>query len=190
MRCISCQSLSLKIICTSCQEKLLKPSLHQRELTKDFSVYSFYKYDEVSELINTKYQFYGDRVYNILASLSFKKFAKNFEYENLIDAIAVDDHTRHNFSHTAILVKHLKSKSIIPKYDVLKAQNHVKYAGKDLEFRKSNKRNFFYKGKQNSQVILVDDIITTGSTLLEAKETLEENNCEVLFALCISDANI
>ena len=190
MRCITCHNLSLKIICISCQEQLLKPSLHQRELTKDFSVYSFYKYDEVSDLLNTKYEFYGDRVYNILASLSFSKFAENFQFENHINAIGIDDHTRDNFSHTAILVKHLKSQNIIPKYNLLKAQNHVKYAGKDLEFRKNNKRNFLYKGKQNSQVILVDDIITTGSTLLEAKETLEENNCEVLFALCISDANI
>jgi competence protein ComFC len=153
-------------------------------------VYSFYKYEEVHDLLNSKYEFHGDRIYNILASLSFAKFAKNFEYENTITAIAIDDHTRHDFSHTAILIKHLKSKYIIPKYDLLKAQNQLKYAGKDLLFRKKNKRNFLYKGKKNNQVILVDDIITTGSTLLEAKEILEKNNCEVLFALSISDANI
>ena len=39
-------------------------------------------------------------------------------------------------------------------------------------------------------MILVDDLITTGSTILEAKEVLEKNNCEVLFALSISDASI
>jgi competence protein ComFC len=180
----------LKIICKDCQEKLLIPSFYKRELTKDFFVYSFYKFDEVKDLINTKYEFYGDKVYTILSSLSLGKFAQNFTFENKVVAIGVDDHTRHEFSHTAILAKSLKSKYIDPQFNLLKAQNKVKYAGKDLDFRKKNKRDFLYKGKQNIQVILVDDLITTGRTILEAKEILEKNNCEVLFALSISDANI
>lgn len=190
MRCITCQSFSLKIICKDCQEKLLVPSFYKRELSKDFFVYSFYKFDEVKDLINTKYEFYGDKVYTELSSLSFKKFALNFTFKNEVFAIGIDDHTRHEFSHTAVLTKSLKSKFIIPKYNLLKAQNKVKYAGRNLEFRKNNKRNFCYKGNPNIQVILVDDLITTGSTILEAKEILEKNNCEVLFALTISDANI
>jgi len=190
MRCLTCQSFSFKIICKSCQRKLLIPSFYKRELTKGFFVYSFYKFDEVKDLINTKYEFYGDKVYDILSTLAFKKFAQNFTFENEVFAIGIDDHTRHEFSQTAILTKFLKSKYIIPQFNLLKAQNKVKYAGKDLEFRKKNKRNFVYKGKQNIQVILVDDLITTGSTILEAKQTLEKNNCEVLFALSISDANI
>ena len=189
MRCISCQLISWSIICTECQNKLLSPSFYKREVEKNFFVYSFYKFDEVQDFINTKYEFYGDKVFDILASLSLQKFAQNFSYENSVIAIPIDDHVRHDFSHTAILAKHLKSKYIYPQYDLLKAQNKVKYAGKDLEFRKNNKRNFLYKGTQNNQVILVDDIITTGSTILEAKEIIEKNNCEVLFGLSISDAN-
>ena len=190
MRCITCQSFSFKIICKDCQEKLLLPSFYKRELKKDFFVYSFYKFDEVKDLLNTKYEFYGDKVYTVLSSLTLKKFALNFIFENDVVAIGIDDHTRHEFSHTAILAKSLKSKNITPKFNLLKAQNKVKYAGKDLKFRKNNKRDFVYKGKQNIQVILVDDLITTGSTILEAKEVLEKNNCEVLFALTISDVNI
>ena len=190
MRCMTCHLLSFKIICNKCQEKFLNSSFYKRELTKDFFFFFFYKFDEVQDFINTKYEFYGDRVYNIIAKLSFTKFAQNFTYENEIIAIGIDDHTRDNFSHTAILTKSLKSKFIIPKYNLLKASNRVKYAGKDLEYRKNNKRDFFYKGKQNIQVILIDDVVTTGSTILEAKEILEKHNCEVLFALSISDANI
>lgn len=190
MRCITCQSFSFKIICEECQEKLLIPSFYKRELTKDFFVYSFYKFDEVKELINTKYELYGDKVYSILSSLSLGKFAQNFTFKNEIYAIGIDDHTRHEFSHTAILAKSLNSKYIVPKFNLLKSQNKVKYAGRDLNFRKKNKRDFIYNGKQNIKVILVDDLITTGSTILEAKEILEQNNCEVLFALTISDVNM
>ena len=188
MRCISCENLSWKIICKTCQNNLLQSSFNKRELKKDFFVYSFYKFDDVKELLNTKYEFYGDKVLNILATLSFKKFGSNFEFNSQVYAISIDDHARHEFSQTAILAKYLKSQNIIPIYNKLKATNIVKYAGKGLEFRKKNKRKFKYSGDKNIQVILVDDLVTTGSTILEAKKILEQNGCEVLFALTLSDA--
>lgn len=190
MRCLSCQNLSFKIICKNCQDKLLSPSFYKRELQKDFYIYSFYKYDDISDFLNSKYHFFGDRIFKIFADLSFKKFALNFEFNEMVYAICVDDHTRHQFSHTAILSKALKSKNIKPIYNTLKAKNIVKYAGRDLEYRKKNKRDFKYSGKEGIKVILVDDIITTGSTILEAKECLEKKGCEILFALTISDAQL
>jgi competence protein ComFC len=188
MRCIACEKLSYQMICKSCQENYFVPVFNKRELSKDFFVYSFYEYDAVKEFLNSKYEFYGDRIYNILGSLSFAKFAKNFEFIEIVDALAIDDHTRHDFSHTAILTKHLKSKYIMPKINLLKAKNEIKYAGKTLKFRKENPRDFVYSGLKNKNIILVDDIITTGTTLLEAKKVLENVGCKVLFALTLSDA--
>jgi competence protein ComFC len=88
------------------------------------------------------------------------------------------------------LNKHLSSLQIKPLYNVLKATNIVKYAGKDLKFRQNNKRDFKYTGLKNIKIILVDDLITTGLTILEAKKCLERYGCEVLFALTLSDAKI
>ncbi len=190
MRCISCEKLSWSIICKTCQDNLLIPQFHKRELEKDFFVYSFYGYEDIKKLLNTKYEFYGDKIFNILAKLAFNKFAVNFEFEEQIIAIPIDDHVRHQFSQSAILTKHLKSKFITPKYATLKATNIVKYAGKDLKFRQKHKRKFIYSGKQNLKIILVDDLVTSGLTILEAKETLEQNGCEILFALTLSDAKI
>lgn len=188
MRCFTCQSLSIQAICKDCQENFLSSSFYKRELTKDFFVYSFYKFDEIKELINSKYQFYGDRIFKILSELSMKKFTENFTFTNVVFAIPIDDHTFHQFSQTAILTKYLQSDFIKPVFNTLKATNRVKYAGKDLEFRKKNKRKFIYTGKNNIQVILIDDLVTTGLTILEAKECLEKNGCEVLFSLTLSDA--
>jgi len=190
MNCISCGALSWKIICKNCQDRLLKPYFHQRELEKDFFVYSFYAYDDIKTLLNTKYNFYGDKIFNILGKLSFKEFASNFEFNEKITAIPIDDHTRHQFSQTAILVQHLKSKFIQPVFSKLKATNIIKYAGQDLSFRQKHKRKFKYGGAKNIKVILVDDLVTTGLTILEAKEVLEQNNCEVLFAITLSDARV
>ncbi|WP_141051670.1 ComF family protein [Aliarcobacter cryaerophilus] len=185
MKCTSCDKLSLQIICKTCQTTLLAPNFYKKELEKDFFIYSFYDYKDLEDLIQSKYHFYGDRVFNILAKLSFKKFADNFEFTHPILALPIDDHTRHDFSQTAILAKHLKSAFIKPVFNTLKATNRVIYAGKNLEFRQKNPRNFIYSGETNCDVILVDDVITTGTTILEAKKLLKKQGVNVLFAITL-----
>jgi len=185
MICLTCKNLSFKIICKTCQAKLLTPNFYKKEIEKDFFVYSFYEYKDLEDLIQSKYYFYGDRVFNTLAKLSFKKFATNFKFDYPILAIPIDDHTRHDFSQTAILTKELKSKNITPIYNTLKATNIVKYAGKDLEYRQKNPRKFIYSGEKNCNVILIDDVLTTGTTLLEAKKVLKKHKINVLFALTL-----
>lgn len=190
MRCLICESISFKIICSSCQNRLLQLSFNKREVEKNFYNYSFYSFKELEDLILSKYYFYGDRVFNILAKLSFYKFASNFTFSEKVYAIGIDDHTRHNFSHTALLAKSLKSEFIEPRFDVLKATNIVKYAGKDLSFREKNPRKFKINSFRDKKVILVDDLITTGLTILEARRALKRVNCEVLFSLTLADAKI
>lgn len=190
MRCITCEKISLNIICKKCQNKLLTPSFNKRELQKGFYNYSFYSFSEIEDLINSKYYFYGDKIFNILAKLAFSKFTENFFYDENIIALPIDDHTRHNFSHTAILAKHLKSSVIKPKFNCLKAQNIVKYAGKDLEFRQKNPRKFKICNIPNKNIILCDDLVTSGSTILEAKKILNKKNNKVLFSLTLADAKI
>lgn len=187
MKCLSCEQFSISIICKTCQDNLLVPSFYKRELEQGFYNYSFYSFSEIEDLITSKYYFHGDRVYEILAKLSFKKFAESFIFDELVYSIGIDEHTRHEFSQTAILSRHLKSKYIKPLYSQLRASNIVKYAGHDLEFRQKNKRRFKTK-LSNKKIILVDDLITTGTTILEAKKTLEKKNNEVLFSLTLADA--
>ncbi|RXJ66985.1 phosphoribosyltransferase [Halarcobacter ebronensis] len=189
MKCLSCEQLSFSIICKKCQANLLQPSFYKRELEPNFFNYSFYGFSEIEEFLTSKYYFHGDRVYNILAKLSFKKFASNFSFDEVVYSIGIDEHTRHDFSQTAILSHHLKSKFIKPLYGRLKATNIIKYAGKDLEFRQKNKRKF-KTTLENKKIILVDDLVTTGTTILEAKKVLEKKGNKVLFSLTLADAKI
>jgi len=188
MRCITCEQWSFQIICKSCQTTLLQPTLNKRQLDEDFFVYSFYSYEELQDLLNTKYEFFGDKVFNILAQLSFEKFSSNFNYHDKVISIPIDDHTRHEFSQSAILAKHTKSKIITPIYSTLKATNKIKYAGKNLDFRQKNPRRFKYTGNNEIKVILIDDLVTTGLTLREARKKLLKFKCETLFALTLCDA--
>ncbi len=122
-----------------------------------------------------------------MAKNSFSIFAKNFEFDKKIFAIAIDDNVDKNFSHSAILTKELKSKFITPLYAKLRARNKIQYAGKSKSFREKNPRNFKYSGEREIDVILVDDVITYGITLNEAKKTLNKHNVNVLFALTLAN---
>ena len=132
-----------------------------------------------------KYHPFGSRIFEILAKNSFKKFAE--VYTEKIYSIGIDDNTKKGYSHTAILNHALKSQSITPLYKKLIAKNNITYAGKDLEFRLNNPRDFIYMGEKNIDVILVDDVVTTGTTLNEAKEILKKYDVNISFCLVLVD---
>jgi competence protein ComFC len=101
--------------------------------------------------------------------------------------VGIDEYVKSGYSHVALLTRAMNTKSAIILHSALMAQNRVNYSGKDLQFRLENPRDFLYKGKSNIDVILVDDIITTGITLQEAQKVLLSHGVNVLFALTLAD---
>jgi len=188
MRCMVCESLSLKHICKTCQNEFLSPSFYERKLLGKIPVYSFYKYQDIESLLLTKHTNLGYYIYTILAQNSFKPFSENFEFAHKIASLGIDDHTRNGYSHTAILNKQLKSSVIRPIYAKLRAKNSVSYSGKDYQYRLLNPRDFNINRFKEQDVVLVDDIITTGLTLTQAVQALEKGGKNVLFCLTLADA--
>jgi len=185
--CIVCNSFSLRHICRNCLEGALAPSLFTREV-EGLKVFSFYKYSEISSLIHYKHKLAGSFILRQLANNSFKKFAQNFEYDCKISAIPIDDNTKSGYSHSAVLANAIKSNIFTPEYKSMRAKNGVVYAGQTLEFRRNNPRDFDFKGAEHKDIVLVDDIVTTGTTLLEAKACAEKAGYDVLFAVTLADA--
>ena len=190
MKCMMCENLSLTHICSSCQELFLTPSIYKRKIYNNIEVISFYKYSEIKKLLHTKHTDLGFYIYSILAKNSLAKFADDFEFCNPITSIAIDDNILSGYSHTALLNRELESKYIKPIHSKLRANNSISYSGKSKEFRLLNPRNFELKNFQERELILVDDIITTGSTLTQAIQTIEQNKKEVLFCLTLADASL
>ncbi|MEA1983008.1 MAG: phosphoribosyltransferase family protein [Campylobacterota bacterium] len=185
-----CENLSLTHICQHCQETFLSPSLYKRQLSNGITVISFYKYSEIKELLHTKYTDLGYHIYKILAQLSFKKFADEFETDEELVSIGIDDSVKSGYSHTAILNHSMKSQYIKPLYSKLRATNPISYSGKSLEYRKDNPRNFQLTKFTAKNIILVDDIITTGTTLEQAVKILYESDKHVLLCLTLADARL
>ncbi len=188
-RCILCKRLSYPIICSTCQNSLLVPSIQSRTIPHDHLVYSFYRYNEIESLLKTKYSYLGSYIYSILAKNSLFLFAQKFQFTNHVYVIGIDDIIKYGYSHTAILAKSMKTDTLKPIFGVMRAKNSIRYAGKSLDFRLKNPREFNYRFQKGIDVILVDDIITTGTTLREAKLILEKHSVNVLFSLTIADAN-
>ena len=179
-KCIVCKNISFDLICKKCQKDFLKPEVRIKD-----DVVSFYNYEEIEWLIKYKYHKFGNFIFNILAKNSFAVFAKEIKEHFFV--IPIDDRINKGFSHTAILANSMKSNYLTPLFNTLHSTNNIKYAGKSLEFRLNNPRNFKYNGPENIDVILVDDIKTTGTTLNEAKDTLKKEGVSVYLSIVLAD---
>jgi len=187
MRCYSCHKLSFHTFCKTCQKNLLQPTVFKRTFGS-LEVYSFYKYQNIEDLLLTKHTPQGFILYKALAKLSFEPFIKTFmENDNReVFVVGIDENVKSGYAHVALLTHEMKAKNVKVQHAKLMARNLESYSGKTLQFRLENPRDFVYKGKKGVEVILVDDIVTTGTTLLEAAKVLKQNGVEVLFALTLA----
>jgi len=189
MRCLSCHKLTLDTFCKRCKEKLLKPSVSKRKFGT-LDVYSFFKYQNIEDLLLTKHTPQGYIVYRSLAKQTFRPFIQKFLQEDSrkVYIIGVDEVVKSGYSHVSLLTHEMSHKRSEVLYAKLISTNSVTYAGKSLQYRLENPRRFQYSGLLNINAILVDDIVTTGITLQEAKKILIESGVNVLFAITLADA--
>jgi len=187
MRCFSCAKFSIEILCPMCLKQFFATQTHTQTIGT-LDVISFYKYSTIESLLLTKHKPEGYRIYKALGNMLLKPFADEFteNIENKVYVVGVDEDVKSGYAHVSLLTHAMKTEKIIPLYASLMAQNRVNYSGKTLQFRMENPRNFNYTGKKNIDVILVDDIITTGITLQEAQKVLMQHGVTVLFALTLA----
>lgn len=188
MRCILCEKLSLKIICTLCQNRFISPKIHIR-LIEDIKVYSFYSFDSIQFLLHSKYYAIGSRIHTILAKQAAKCFQDSRPdlLQKDVYSLGIDSPLYSAYSHTAITL-HAFRKIFTPIYGELKAQNPVKYAGKPKDFRRKNPKNFLYQSG-NINCVVFDDIITTGTSMLEARDVISKGGGNFLYGITLCDSS-
>ncbi len=188
MRCYSCAKLSFSILCEACKKQLFIPHVKTRK-TGTLDVISFYHYSTLEPLLLTKHKPEGYRIYKALGEMILKPFiAEYIEHDDGdVYIVGIDEDVKSGYSHVACLTHAMRTKNTIPQFASLMARNRVNYSGKPLQFRLDHPRDFVYTGKKGIDVILVDDIITTGITLQEAQKVLTQNGVNVLFALTLAN---
>jgi len=184
MRCHSCRRLSFLPICRECRRLYLQPDPAIRILPSGLKVLSFYRYEELEPFLLSKHYPHGWLIYRILAAEAFVAL----ERTGTLYVIAVDDDASGGYSHTALLAQAMKRWGYRPIPGALRAKNPVSYAGQPKAFRMANPRRFRYRGPNSIEAVLVDDIITTGLTLLEAQSALISCGVEVAGAVVLADA--
>lgn len=189
MRCYACHKLNWEVICDHCKQTLFVPTITTRQIGT-LDVISFYKYDAIASLLHTKHKPEGYRIYKKLSQMTLRPFIQEFAegLEEKVYIVGIDEHVKSGYSHTALLTRAMKTPKSKPLHASLLAKNRISYSGKDLQYRLQHSRDFRYTGKKGIDVILVDDIITTGVTLQEAQSVLLQHGVNVLFALTLADA--
>ena len=174
-RCLFCSNFTFSPICSHCLKELKTPPKFCRE----GNYFYFFRYEEIEPVLKLKYTSLGSWGLAQLASVTFKLFPP---LPFPVYSIPIDPIPHRGFSHTAVLAKALPFKPIFG----LVAQNRVSYAGKSRRFREENPRKFLYRGKRGIKGVVVDDLITTGTTFKEAVEVLERGEVEVLFGIFLA----
>ena len=93
------------------------------------------------------------------------------------------------FDHTKMLVKHLARKYHVGIDPVLIRNNNTTQVGADEQTRKAQSETAYITRKEidlNKVYILVDDVWTTGSSMLEAAKRLQERGITNIGAMIIA----
>jgi len=186
MRCQLCLNLSWQPLCKNCLKTILTPAPNKRVLEDGLVVYSVYSYKDIKNLLHTKHTYHGAKIFAQLTKYALLPLVKTFTCRDIY-SLPIDDHTRSGYSHSAVIAHELREQ-ISPLYKKLRAKNQIKYSGKSLHKRVENRRDFALTCKENLDVVLIDDIVTTGTTLKEANATCRAKNIRVAFAITLADA--
>jgi len=185
MRCQLCLNISWHPLCKNCLNTVLIPTPNKRILENGLIVYSAYNYKDIKNLLHSKHTYQGAKIFAQLTKYALLPLVKTFTCKDIF-SLPIDDHTRSGYSHSAVIAHELRS-TVKPLYKKLRAKNHKRYSGQTLHVRTQNRRDFSLTCKENLNVILIDDIVTTGNTLSEAALICKEKNINVLFALTLAN---
>ena len=191
MRCFSCRSWSFQPICRHCLEASFVPKVQRRQVGT-LDVYSFFPYEQIEPLLLTKHKPEGWRIYRFLAKRFVRPFLQTFAQglSSDVHILGIDERPKGGYAHVAVLTHALRGiDHLSVRHGMLRATHHVSYAGQSLAYRLAHPRGFTYRGEGGIEAIIIDDIVTTGTTLQEAYMTLQIHDVNVLFALTLADAN-
>lgn len=200
--CFSFLSFDAKNLCLVCRKPSFQSFTHpncKNRLSIDgsFSTLSYNK--TVKKLIyNFKYSPYVRDLSSFITDLVYENLIQNEEFNLLLKRnkwiiapipLSSGKFKKRGYNQSEILSIELSKKLEIEKMDILKrVKNTRSQVGLSLKERKENIRDAFLviKDIKSKNIFLVDDVVTTGSTLLEATKVLKKSGAGKVFAITLA----
>ena len=172
MRCIYCdkeiekQSLYSVFVCqdklcVNCRNKLIIK--HEYIEVNEFKVESFYDYDGMYRDLLLQYKECFDEALAEVFSYKISDYLaiKYFGYNVVFVPSSKDKLKQRGFNHLELMFKDLNLKKV----DGLAIKTEMLQEGKNLKQRKQIIDNFIYTGEKLNKVLIIDDVITSGSSI-------------------------
>ena len=190
-KCIICGVEGFLGICSKCKSEIKR--VHQQE---EIMAYGYYGGVLKKLILNLKYHksfIAGKVLADLLCQIIIEK-------ELSIDficyvPISKDSLKKRGFNQCSVLAKNISSILDIPVIDCLvkvKETKEQKLLGKEERmknildaFEIKNKEKIFKKN-----ILLIDDVYTTGATINECKKNIEKCNINKIYLLTIAKSNI
>lgn len=177
MRCLFCdneiQGINLisefiksDPLCFDCRNKM-RINRKFVQLTKDLKVETLYDYDEglfKTMLIQYK-ECFDEALSDVFLYLLSEYIGIKYRgYKILFIPSSKEKLDARGFNHLEKIFKDVKLKRILG----LEMKSEMIQEGKNLKQRKQMINNYIYKGEKAKKILLVDDVLTSGSSILGA----------------------
>ena len=193
MYCSMCGKLTWHIICKECL-KHLEYIDSKRVLDNGVKVFSSFAFSELKLLLASKNNIIGSRIFKRLGIYALSNFFERYQdlaklKKQEVAILSIRNKAIGMYSHSAILAQCFKIYGFKVFHNALIIGNNSHFSHLTKEERRTLGRNFSFHFKHDYlAVILVDDIITTGQTLLEASDIVKQNSYTPLFAWTLCDS--
>ncbi len=132
-----------------------------------------YDYDDWTKELIAKYKFHRDIVLAEVFAELLKPHMKQMDYDMLIPMPSSPEKIRQRgFDHITEIIR----VTGLPFHMPLKTKHRIKQAGLTKAERLKEGNPFYVEGETGQNILLVDDIYTTGLTVHRAAETLRKEN--------------
>lgn len=192
MKCIYCGSKIVKIdfknlficedrLCLDCRNKL-KVNKKYVDLG-DLKVETFYNYDEgIFRNLLIQYKECYDEALSCVFLYILEEYIrmKYRGYKIVFIPSSKEKLKKRGFNHLELIFATVK----LAKANGLEMKEELIQEGKNIKERRMMVDNYIYKGDDLDKVLIVDDVITTGSSILGAYQVLKPH-CKRIRALAL-----
>ena len=174
MRCLYCDKQIEKTnlmnvflkedkLCYKCREKL---KINKKKITiNNFVIETFYNYDEgIFKDLLIQYKECFDEALSPIFLYMLEDYIrfKYHGYKILFVPSSKQKSDARGFNHLELIFENVKFKKVIG----LNMKNELIQEGKNYDQRKQMLNNYIYEGDKLDRVLIVDDVLTTGSSII------------------------